>query len=287
MPKINEALTYGLTIRESANDGSDFTNPDADYRRLFLGEDGQLHVKNSAGAVTDIGSASGSDLVQVASGAGSVVIPGLAGSADVMPASPSADDDEFDQNTSGAPSGWTSFGTPTALDTNTALSHLHIQKSADAASALRGVYKAYTPSFPFTITAKVTGANAMRGSFNAAGLYVVESTPGKLAGIEHLCNTAGVAWPRLGFRRVYWTNSTTPTSETPLYWRDAKDPFYLRIVATNSTTTEYLFSYDGLIWISVQSGYDPGFTIGGIALAISSESASYAMEGFFDWVRFT
>lgn len=45
---------FGATIRESANDGSDFTNPDADYRRLFLGEDGLIHLKDSAGAVTDI-----------------------------------------------------------------------------------------------------------------------------------------------------------------------------------------------------------------------------------------
>jgi hypothetical protein len=52
------AKLFGMTIRESANDGSDFTNPDADYRRLFLGEDGQLHVKDSAGAVTDIGAGS-------------------------------------------------------------------------------------------------------------------------------------------------------------------------------------------------------------------------------------
>ena len=49
------AKLFGMTIRESATDGSDFTNPDADYRRLFLGEDEQLHLKDSAGAVTDIG----------------------------------------------------------------------------------------------------------------------------------------------------------------------------------------------------------------------------------------
>ena len=47
------AELFGMTIRESANDGSDFTNPSADYRRLFLGEDGLLHVKDSAGTVTD------------------------------------------------------------------------------------------------------------------------------------------------------------------------------------------------------------------------------------------
>lgn len=57
--KISEAQVFGLTIRESATDGSDFTNPAADYRRFFLGEDGSLHLKDSAGTVTDIGPASG------------------------------------------------------------------------------------------------------------------------------------------------------------------------------------------------------------------------------------
>jgi hypothetical protein len=59
MSKISEALTYGLTIRESATDGSDFTNPAADYRRLFLGEDGNLHLRDSAGTITDIGGSGG------------------------------------------------------------------------------------------------------------------------------------------------------------------------------------------------------------------------------------
>ena len=52
------AQLFGITIRESATDGSDFSNPAADYRRLFLGEDGLLHLKDSAGAVTDIGAGS-------------------------------------------------------------------------------------------------------------------------------------------------------------------------------------------------------------------------------------
>jgi hypothetical protein len=42
-----------LIVRESANDGSDFSNPSADYRVLFVGEDGDLHLKDSAGTVTD------------------------------------------------------------------------------------------------------------------------------------------------------------------------------------------------------------------------------------------
>lgn len=52
--KFSEALLYGMTLRESLDDGSDFGNPTADYRVLYLGEDGGLHLKDSAGAVTDV-----------------------------------------------------------------------------------------------------------------------------------------------------------------------------------------------------------------------------------------
>lgn len=52
MGLIHEDKSYGLKIRESANDGSDFSNPEADYRILFVGEDGLFHLKDSAGAVT-------------------------------------------------------------------------------------------------------------------------------------------------------------------------------------------------------------------------------------------
>ncbi len=48
------AELFGMTIRESANDGSDFTNPSADFRRLFLGEDAGLHLRDSAGVVSGV-----------------------------------------------------------------------------------------------------------------------------------------------------------------------------------------------------------------------------------------
>lgn len=52
-PEENTTLIYGLHLRESANDGSDFTNAATDYRVVFLGEDGELHKKDSSGTVTD------------------------------------------------------------------------------------------------------------------------------------------------------------------------------------------------------------------------------------------
>lgn len=60
MAGIDTAHAYGLHIRESANDGSDFANADADYRKLFLGEDGGLWLRDSAGAITQVGIGSGS-----------------------------------------------------------------------------------------------------------------------------------------------------------------------------------------------------------------------------------
>lgn len=57
----NTTLIYGIHIRESATDGSDFSNAAADYRVLFLGEDGLLHVKDSSGTVTDPFSAGGGE----------------------------------------------------------------------------------------------------------------------------------------------------------------------------------------------------------------------------------
>jgi len=59
MAAIETHKTFAIKIRESATDGSDFSNPDADYRVLFLGEDAGLHLKDSAGAVTDVGGAAG------------------------------------------------------------------------------------------------------------------------------------------------------------------------------------------------------------------------------------
>lgn len=59
MTKMSDAEVPNLTLQEIANDGSDLTNPSADHRRLFLGEDGALHLMDSSGTVTDVGGGSG------------------------------------------------------------------------------------------------------------------------------------------------------------------------------------------------------------------------------------
>jgi len=44
-----------VNMEEILSDGSTLSNADADFRRLFLGEDGALHLKDAAGAVTSVG----------------------------------------------------------------------------------------------------------------------------------------------------------------------------------------------------------------------------------------
>lgn len=61
MTKASDNAYPSLLIRESADDGSDFSSPAADYRRFYIGEDGDLHLKDSSGTVTDfpVGGGSG------------------------------------------------------------------------------------------------------------------------------------------------------------------------------------------------------------------------------------
>lgn len=48
-----------VILEERLSDGSDTGNPAADHRALFLGEDGALHLRDSAGTVTAVGGTGG------------------------------------------------------------------------------------------------------------------------------------------------------------------------------------------------------------------------------------
>jgi hypothetical protein len=60
LPTASDNEFPKLILEEVANDGSATVTPAADHRALFLGEDGFLHAKDSAGSVTDPYDAAGS-----------------------------------------------------------------------------------------------------------------------------------------------------------------------------------------------------------------------------------
>lgn len=282
------AKLFGMTIRESATDGSDFTNPDADYRRLFLGEDGALHLKDSAGAVTDIVAAGGAPstapYITTAIDAGlsaEVVIPGLAGSPDIRVAA--TDDDEFDStDTSDPMAGWTTLGSPTSHNTNsTAKSHYYVSKTATAGPATHGIYKAKSPTF--TVTAKLADMT-LNGNDNCAGIFVGEASPGKMliAGVYY---NSGVSTKRQILGQI-WTNPTTYSSTVATIDGPHEPPIYLRAVVTASTNISTYYSVNGFVWRTIASATNPSFTVGSAGLYMLQNNASYDMEALFDWVRF-
>jgi hypothetical protein len=288
MAKISQALTYGLTIRESASDGSDFTNPDADYRRLFLGEDGMLHVKDSAGAVTspysgaseitDIATAETDDtLVLAPDGAGGVEWRAESGgiwTPDTPPASPHADDDEFT-----AYSGWTTLGALDTLNVTDYPGHLHMIKNTSG-TQVDGIYKT-SPSTPFTVTCKVSD-RLKQAQFHWAGLFIGEAGgAGKLMTFG-LYETAAAG--QTNWDVSPWTNRTTrgtpAQAALPIIW-----PKYVRMIVTSSTNVTSQVSSEGMVWVTVDASRNPGFTVAIIGAWISGYAA-IKMEATFDWIRF-
>lgn len=62
MTTVSTNLTPKLIMEEVASDGSATATPAADYRAFFVGEDGGIHLKDSAGTVTDFPAGGGSGI---------------------------------------------------------------------------------------------------------------------------------------------------------------------------------------------------------------------------------
>lgn len=75
--KVHENLFPELILEEVLSDGSTVTNPPADHRKLFLGEDGLFHLRDSAGTITTPGGSTSLDAL-LASSAGEDIADALA-----------------------------------------------------------------------------------------------------------------------------------------------------------------------------------------------------------------
>lgn len=236
-------------------------------------QDGKIYICVSAGSPgVWIAVSGGTDLVQVASGAGNVRIPGLSGSPDILPASPSAYDDEFDTLT-----GWTTLGTLDVLNVTDFPSHLHM-KRAQAAWNVDGIYKAI-PSMPFTVTCKMNDY-FLKDNYEMHGLLLAEAGPGKLV---HW-GPWYVAGENMGY--VIW-NSRTSRNTYAYAAKSRLKTAYLRLVVTSSTSVAFQYSEDGLIWVTMYTGINPGFTIAYVGLAMSGNDNADTVEGVWDWIRFS
>lgn len=211
-----------------------------------------------------------------------VVIPGLAGSPDILPASPHASDLEFDTSTIGG----TALGSPDTIDADTTIrSHLYISEGANSAFALVGRYWS-VPSMPFTMTAKISDVTMPNAQFARGGIGVAEATPGK---------TQGIYTESVGARVISTISSTTPTTGAAYVTAGGSGtdtwsglPVYFRCVVVSSTDITWYVSFGGHIFRRHGSAnINPGFTIGSFFVAANPENATYPLSIAVDWIRFT
>jgi len=266
-----------LTAGSSISDITDLPTAETDTD-LRLAPDG------AGGVEWGTGGGAGSDVVNVASGAGSVEIPGLKGHPDQKPASPSAYDQEFDS----ALSGHSSYGTLDTADANATgyKSHLHLRKNSTGGTGMFGVYWA-APSTPFTVTCK-RSAMISTANYQAAGLMLLEASPGKAMQWSPFYYSAYAS--RVNYGYVRWTNNTTTASAADLDVGGpgyVQSPIYLRIVATSSSSVAFAISRDGFLWDTLHTGLTTNLTIANVGLFVGSNTNSVAAEAVFDWMRFT
>lgn len=220
-----------------------------------------------------------------------IEIPGLNGSPDIIPGSPSTFSDEFDEDAAGVPTGWTAFNAPDIANTSDALSRVHIEKLATG-NNMAGIFKV-PPTAPFTMLVKLDDVY-MGQSPNRAGLFLCSgAAPAAAAGtiIDFgLSQASGTP--------VYYSNKYTGyqgagsgTGSLPLDQSvspEAAPPTYLKVVVTSATVWQAMWSKNGFLW-NVGTVLNPGFVPGcvGLQCNVAGAAGGGRGEAFFDFVRFS
>ena len=292
MTKISEALTYGLTIRESATDGSDFTNPTADYRRLFLGEDGSLHLRDSSGTVTAVGGGIADQGAFTYLDATEASPPGTPASGKVRLYAKSdgriySKDDAgveygpFDEAGGGAgtvydddfsaatlDAKWTELGGSLldTLNTTDVSGQLHMAETA-IGYAVCGVYQT-APGGSYVVVAKVASWT-LGSNYVQAALMFADATPTALRLFGPLYGGYGGAVNDLSYG--VWSSRTARTSASDTNI-SMSAPLWLMAVVLGSTVS-FHYSTDGTTWAASYAGVSLGFTPSYIGLAIAGNTS--------------
>lgn len=223
-----------------------------------------------------------------------IKIPGLSGSPDIIPGSPSAFNDEFDQAAAGIPAGWSrtdtqggSWGSLTTLNTSDFLSNLHI--ACGAGALVQGIFKAAPTSLPFTMTVKLSDAlvgSSGAGQFPAAGIWAASQAPG-VAGSLFCLQLQGDANSTPPLLQIMTANSATGASAggSTLTAAPNQLPVYFQITVT-ATTIIRRVSVGGYVFINVITTSGLTNTNPFIGLFCNTNAGGQSAEAVFDWVRF-
>jgi hypothetical protein len=224
---------------------------------------------------------------------GNVEIPGLAGSPDRIPASPDADDDEFDTTTTGVPSGWTATAnTPDADDTNTtAKSAYYTRDTGGAGDTLQGAIMA-APSIPYTVTARIMGTRYRPDNsthYSGPALVIADNSDlnGKVVVLMNIWNGGGTI-QQINISR-YSTGipggGGSASGGAAVANINSFNAYFLRAVVTAANNISYYASNDGLAWTLVSSGNN--YLSNATYIMLGTFAILTVAEAYWDWIRFT
>ena len=233
----------------------------------------------------------------IVTGSSGATISGMQSSPDVDKTGPN--DDNFTENTSGIPAGWTTVtgGTPDTIDTNTSYSQLHmVANGGGGTNALKGIIQ-NVPSFPFTVTTKLTdwtpgGMGSTTGyGQNAAGLFLsVAGGAGANLAFQAFFNSSYYfdLAVRLASSR---TNVTNNIYDAGAHY-SGRPPIYLRYVVASASSLTAWMSYGGIDFTQVPlasslNAYNPGFSVATVGLFVDGSSGATGSTVHFDWIQFT
>lgn len=159
--------------------------------------------------------------------------------------------------------------TPDVEDANTTVPGAYYLNDNAAGVSIVGRYAAVTA--PFTAITKVLDAT-MRSDYNYAGMFCGIATPGKLVYIAlRNANRSTIVYT--------FTGPTDGSPGAPGLTNDlatslAAWPAYFAIRANSNTSIDYLFSYNGRVWIPILLAHDNSMTVASVGPAMMSLNAN-------------
>lgn len=193
-------------------------------------------------------------------------------------------DDEFDGLSSVS---WSDTPTaPTTWDINTTVRGKAYLRSNGNTNKFIGKLVAIPGAYPFTVITRVHSTR--RGNTNLGmGFLLTVASPTGSSKVLWLGSTYNGAI--LGQRLLYNTFDTSSFASANDMSNAVKahaGPIWLRMIATSATSFAFAQSLDGELWVTSESGLNPGFTPGLVGLGLS-ENGTADVEGVADFWRVT
>ncbi|HLA15265.1 MAG TPA: hypothetical protein VJZ72_00065 [Candidatus Limnocylindrales bacterium] len=213
-----------------------------------------------------------------------IVIPRLRADPDRLPSAPSIWDKEFGASAT-MPSGYTVTGTISAWDFNrTVKGHLYI-KTGGASAGYAGIFWPSPPG-PFTVTAKIAAMQMLptvAAQSQQPRLELGTSTIASLGthpqiGVITSGDGTTNCLVQSGINNTYVGSGTSPAYAL-------LQPHYLRMIVTSGNSVTCQFSFDGLIWTTLQGPTASAITIASMGFGARDLATSYAFA--VAWLRVT